>query len=101
MILQRDCVCWYKTVLVLSSHTEQLNYSKANQTRIFSNFSQPVSDSSGICESDDANPPHPPISVTEYRPKGQSDVTLLVFFTFLIRQGILHHQQRAIKVPLA
>lgn len=52
-------------------------------------------------ECDDANPPHPPIFVTEYRLKGQSDVTLLDFFTFLMRQGILHHQRRAIKVSLA
>lgn len=36
--------------------------------------------------------------VIKYRPKGQGAVMLLIFFTFLIRQGILH--QRAITVSL-
>lgn len=97
--------CCYKTVQFCSllSHTAlaELFKNKSGQPHIFLNFSRPISDSAGIWESDDANPPHAPISVTEYRPKGQSDVTLLFFFTFLIRQGILHHQRRAIKVSLA
>lgn len=36
---------------------------------------------SGIRESDDANPPHADTSVTEYRPKGQRDVTFFFFFS--------------------
>lgn len=71
------------------------------QTRIFLNFRALIFDALDIWGINDANRSHPPISVTEYTPKGQNDVPLLVFFTFLIRQGVLHHQQRAIKVSLA
>lgn len=101
MILQSDWVFCAALLSNVSSCITQLFKSKQEQPRIFSNFSRPSFDSSGIWESDDANPAHPLIFVTEYGLKGQSDVTLLVFLTFLIRQGILHHERRAIKVSLA
>lgn len=100
MILQSDWVFCAALLSNVSSCITQLFKSKQEQPPIFSNFSRPSFDSSGIWESDDANPAHPLIFVTEYGLKGQSDVTLLVFLTFLIRQGILHHERRAIKVSL-
>lgn len=101
MILQSDWVFCAALLSNASSCITQLFKGKQEQPRIFSNFSRPSFDSSGIWESDDANPAHPLIFVTEYGLKGQSDVTLLVFLTFLIRQRILHHERRAIKVSLA